>query len=226
MKISAHQPAYLPWGGYIERISLSDVFIILDDVQFEKNSFTNRNQIKTSNGPAWLTVPVNLKGHISSSIKDIEIVNNQPWHKKHWKTIQQNYQKSPFFRDHEDFLEDTYSKNWTLLNELNSHLLSYFLHFLDIDTKIVYLSSLNVIGKKQDLIVNLCEHFSASDFIFGALGKDYVQEEKFLNSNIKIHFHEYQDLLYKQLWGDYIPNLSILDMLMNVEPSKLKDFYR
>ena len=105
MKISAHQPAYLPWGGFIERISLSDVFIILDDVQFEKNSFTNRNQIKTSNGPTWLTVPVSLKGHTSSSIKDIEIANNKPWHKKHWKTIQQNYKKSPFFREHENFLK-------------------------------------------------------------------------------------------------------------------------
>jgi len=226
MKISAHQPAYLPWGGYIERISLSDIFIILDDVQFEKNSFTNRNQIKTSNGLAWLTVPVNLKGHISNSIKDIEVVNNQPWSKKHWKTIQQNYQKSPFFNDHEDFLADTYSKNWTLLNELNSHLLSYFLNFLDINTEIIYLSSLEVVGKKQDLIVNLCNYFSASDFIFGALGKDYVEEDKFLDSNIKAHFHEYEDLVYKQLWGDYIPNLSILDMIMNVEPSELKEFYR
>ena len=156
MKISAHQPAYLPWGGFIERISLSDVFIILDDVQFEKNSFTNRNQIKTSNGLTWLTVPVSLKGHTSKSIKDIEIVNHQPWYKKHWKSIQQNYHKSPFFKEHENFFEDTYRKNWILLNELNSHLLSYFLDFLNIDTKIVYLSNLNVFGKKQDLIINLC----------------------------------------------------------------------
>jgi hypothetical protein len=198
----------------------------LDDVQFEKNSFTNRNQIKTSNGLTWLTVPVSLKGHTSKSIKDIEIVNHQPWYKKHWKSIQQNYHKSPFFKEHENFFEDTYRKNWTLLNELNSHLLSYFLDFLNIDTKIVYLSNLNVFGKKQDLIINLCKHFSASDFIFGALGKNYVQEEKFKISNINIHFHEYQDLIYKQMWGDYIPNLSIVDMLMNVESSKLKDFYR
>ena len=171
-------------------------------------------------------MPVSLKGHTSSSIKDIEIANNKPWHKKHWKTIQQNYKKSPFFREHENFFEDTSRKNWTLLNELNSHLLSYFLDFLDIDTKIVYLSSLNIFGKKQDLIINLCKHFSASDFIFGALGKNYVQEEKFQSSDINIHFHKYQDLIYKQMWGDYIPNLSIVDMLMNVESSKLKDFYK
>ena len=171
-------------------------------------------------------MPVNLKGHTSRTIKDTEIVNDQPWYKKHWKTIQQNYRKSPFFRDHKDFLEDTYNKNWILLNELNSHLLSYFIDFLDVNTKIVFLSDLNVNGKKEDLIINLCEHFSASDFIFGALGKNYVQEEKFLISNIKIHFHEYQDLHYKQMWGEYIPNLSIVDMLMNVEPSKLKDFYK
>ena len=104
MIISAHQPAYLPWCGYFQRISMSDVFVILDEVQFEKNSFTNRNQIKTSNGVFWLTVPVRLKGHLSSNIKQIEISDNGQWAKKHWKTIKQNYLKAPFF----DLYQDTF----------------------------------------------------------------------------------------------------------------------
>ena len=112
MRISAHQPAYLPWAGYLERINMSELFIVLDEVQFEKNSFTNRNRIKTSNGLAWLTVPVNLKGHLSNSIRDIEISNDVSWRKKHWKTIQQNYQKSLFFDHHKVFFESIYNKDW------------------------------------------------------------------------------------------------------------------
>ena len=225
MKISAHQPAYLPWGGYIKRIALSDTFIVLDNVQFEKNSYTNRNKVKTANGTSWLTVPVNLKGHTSNSIKDIAIENNQPWPKKHWKTIQQNYGKSPYFSLHEEFFTQMYTKKWVFLHELNSHFLKYVLDILEIDTNIVYLSDTDVTGRKQDLILELCQYFSASEFIFGPLGKDYVEEKKFNESNIQLHFHEYTSPSYEQLWGDFIPNLSILDMLMNVEPDKLKLFF-
>ena len=94
---TAHQPAYLPWLGYFHKISLSDEFILLDSVQFEKNSFTNRNKIKVSNGEAWLTIPVEMKGHINRNINEMVIDEKFDWRKKHWNSLLMNYKKSPYF---------------------------------------------------------------------------------------------------------------------------------
>lgn len=94
MILSAHQPAYLPWLGYFHKIAISDVFVILDEVQFEKNSFINRNKIKTSNGSVWMSVPINIDGHMNKTIRDMEISNKFNWRKKHWKSIYLNYKKA------------------------------------------------------------------------------------------------------------------------------------
>ena len=114
MILSAHQPAYLPWLGYLERISLSDKFVILDQVQFEKNSFINRNKIKIKEDAVWLTIPVNLKNHLEGTIKNTTINTNDKWKIKHWKTIQQNYSKAPFLIFTKIFLKKLIKKNGKL----------------------------------------------------------------------------------------------------------------
>lgn len=95
MILSIHQPAYLPWLGYFDRIARSDKFVYLDNVQFERNSFINRNRIKTANGPIWLTIPVRLKEHFNKTIADIEIDARQNWKRKHLRSIEQNYRHAP-----------------------------------------------------------------------------------------------------------------------------------
>src|SRR5450631_1867991 len=97
MIVAIHQPAYLPWLGYFDRIAASDLFIFLDTVQFERNSFTNRNRIKTASGPIWLTVPVRLRGHMEKILNEIEIDNTKGWKKKHLRAVEQNYHRAPMF---------------------------------------------------------------------------------------------------------------------------------
>lgn len=226
MILSAHQPAYLPWLGYLERISLSDKFVILDQVQFEKNSFINRNKIKTKEDALWLTIPVNLKNHLEGTIKNTTINTNDKWKIKHWKTIQQNYSKAPFFDFHKDFFEEAYKKKWKTINEVNHFFLKYLLKLFDIKTEILFLSDLNVKKKKNDLIIELCDLFSADVFIFGSQGKNYFSEEKFKKNSIKTLFHNFEYKVYKQLGEKFIPNLSSLDLIMNENPKNLAKYVK
>lgn len=223
MILSAHQPAYLPWLGYFHKIAISDVFVILDEVQFEKNSFTNRNKIKTSNGSAWLSVPILMNGHINKNISDMEIANRYNWREKHWKSIYLNYKKTPYFKLYSDFFEDVYKKEWNRLSELTEYMTKYFLKELGIETQILNQSNIKTKYKKQELIVELCKELNSDIFIFGKMGQNYVNTNCFKENNISIYFQEYNHPEYSQLWGAFIPNLSIIDLLFNVGAIKAKE---
>lgn len=222
MILSSHQPGYLPWLGYFHKIALSDNFVILDDVQFEKNSFINRNKIKNSYGSIWLTVPVLIKGHTKKTIKEIEINNNINWKKKHWKSIYQNYKKAPYFYKYSDFFEELYKQEWKKIIDLLIYTLYFFIKELDIKTNIYQQSNLNITSSKQQLILDLCKYFNSKLFIFGVLGKNYVDRDLFKKENIKVYFQEYKHPVYPQLWQDFIENLSIIDLLFNVGKEKTK----
>ena len=216
--LSAHQPAYLPWLGYLHKIAVSDEFVILDHVQFEKNSFINRNRIKTPNGPLWLTVPVHLDGHTGKTISDILIDNTTGWREKHWKSILLNYKKAPFFNQYSSFLEDMYRKDWVDITSLTTHFLTYILNDLGIKTKILRQSEISTGSKKQELILELCKRQKADVFIFGELGSNYANDRLFKSQGIEIVFQKFHHQNYSQLWGDFIPNLSCLDSLLNIGP--------
>ena len=220
MILSAHQPAYLPWLGYFHKIAVSDVFVIVDDVQFEKDSFINRNYIKTPKGPICLTVPVSTKGHLEGSIMDTEISNEKPWARKHWKSILHSYAKAPYFKKYCDFFENLYMKEWKMLVDLLDFMLDFFLKEVGIKTPIVKKSSLGVCGYKQEMVLNLSEHFKADIFLFGRLGKDYASEGLFAANGVKAVFQEYKHPVYKQLGDGFTPNISIIDLLLNVGPDR------
>lgn len=222
MIISAHQPAYMPWPGYLHRVAISDKFIVLDNVQFEKNSFTNRNKIKGPNGAVWLTVPVSQKGHMSGTIAELKIANDK-WSKKQWKTIQQAYAKAPYFNIHKNFFDNIFSQHWNKLSLLNQTILDYLLLQFEIYTPIISLGELAVKGKKQELILDICNALGANEFIFGGHGKEYVDEEYFKKSGVLPYFHEYETLPYPQLGSDFQQNLSVIDMLFNVHPDELRN---
>jgi hypothetical protein len=220
MILSAHQPAFIPWLGYLHRIAISDKFVILDNVQFEKNSFTNRNKILGSNGPLWVTVPCSLKGHIDSKIKDIKIPENK-WKKKVSRTISQSYCKSPFYDEHWPFFENIFSKDWNYIAQINQEILSYLLKVFQIDTPLYNQSELPTEGSKQELIISLCQNFKADTFIFGAHGKNYVEQERFSKAGVTPKFHHYQTVKYPQKTENFVSNLSSLDVLFNVSSGEL-----
>ena len=216
MLVSAHQPAYLPWLGYIEKIVKSDVFIYLDTVQFEKNSFTNRNKIKTANGAVMLTIPVKTKNHTSVQMSQIAIDNSQPWQKKHLNTIFLSYKKAPYFNKIMPLIEEFYTKKYDYLSTYCFDYLKVWLDLFDIKPPIVKSSTLNLKSSKSDLVLELCKSQGADKYLSGIMGKDYLEVEKFKKEGIEVEFQNYHPKEYPQLWkGEFIPALGIIDYAMN-----------
>ena len=223
MILTAHQPAYLPWLGYLHKIALADNFVLLDDVQFEKNSFTNRNKIKTSNGEAWLTIPVEMRGHLDKRINDIQMDSKSNWKRKHWNSLLMNYKKTEHFNKYSDFFEKYYTLETASLSEFISISTSFFFNELQITPNTKKLSELNIQSKKQDLIIDMCKATDSNAFVFGALGKDYADKNLFDANDISIYFQEYKHPTYPQLWGDFVPYMGVVDALFNLGPERTKE---
>ncbi len=223
MILTAHQPAYLPWLGLFEKINRSDIFIIMDDVQFEKNSFINRNKIKTPQGETILTIPVLTKGHTNKTIIDMEINNTIKWRKKHWMSIYLNYKNTKYFPTFSDFFHDMYNKEWFYLNDILEYQLEFFLNTLKINTKVMSLSNLNIKSKKNDLIIDMCKLTNSNKFIFGKFGSAYVDTDLFDENGIDREYQDYKHPIYNQIGNDFLSNLSVIDLLFNEGPDKSLD---
>lgn len=215
MILTAHQPVYLPWLGLFHKIALSDAYCYFDDVQYQVKDFNSRNKIKTANGDTWLTVPVLTNGYREKKIREIEINNTINWRKKHWKSIYLNYKKAPYFDKYANFLEQTYKRDWQFLSELNEYMLKWFLDQLGIKIDYSKASELKFQGYKSELVLDMCKKLKADIYIFGALGKDYAEKEKFAAAGVKIYFQDYQHPVYPQLHGEFLPYMSIIDLLFN-----------
>ncbi len=219
MIVSIHQPAYLPWLGYFHRIAISDVHVVLDHVQFEKNSFTNRNKIRTRNGWSWLTVPVKTAGKFCNlAIGDMEIDNQKPWARKHWESLRQNYSRAPFFAEHSIFFRDLYDRRWTNLTDLMTEISTYLLNALDIRTKLYFSSQMHASGAKEQLVLNLCRELGATVYLSGPLGRNYLNEVSFERHNVKVRYDDYRHPVYSQIYPDFEPHLAAIDLLFNKGP--------
>jgi WbqC-like protein family len=213
--VTIHQPAYLPWLGYLDRIARSDLFIFLDTVQFERNSFTNRNRIKTADGPLWLTVPVRLRDHLNTTIADVEIDGQRNWKRKHLSSIAQSYRHAPDFSSRYERLAAVYASDTSRLAELCFDQLKFWLAELDIATRVVRASELPVEGRNSELVLALCRHAGARAYLSGPFGRDYLQEHAFAEAGIEVRYHDYTHPHYPQLHGDFVPALGIVDYWMN-----------
>ena len=221
MIVSIHQPAYLPWLGYFDRISRSDIYIFLDTVQLEKNSYTYRNKIKTPQGAQWLTIPLIFKGHMASSIGDIPIDTSKDWKRKHLKSIYVNYKKSTYFDELFPKLELLYHTDYKHFSELAYVHLKFWLNELQINTTVVKASMTTVKSKKSALILDLCEQLGAKKYLSGAQGINYLDEQSFKKKSIQIEYQDYKHPIYPQLFGEYLPNLAIVDYWMNTRQTEL-----
>lgn len=215
MILTAHQPTYLPWLGLFHKIAISDKFCYFDGVQYQIKDWNNRNKIKTNAGPIWLTVPVLTSGYREKKICEIEINNSVDWRRKHWNSIYINYKKAPFFEKYASFFEDVYKRDWKLLSELNEYMLKWFLKELRINVDYCKASDLDFEGHKSDLVLDMCKKIGADVYIFGSLGKDYADKKSFSKENIELYFQDYKHPAYSQLYGDFVPYMSILDLMFN-----------
>ena len=216
MIVSIHQPNYLPWLGYFDKIAKSDIFVIFDDVQYprgKKGFFGNRNQIKTNNGKMWLTVPVLGKSEFKN-FNEIEI-NYNGWNEKHIQNIYNFYKKTPYFNKYFDNIKSILIKEYSNLSELSTTLILYFMEVLEIDTKVMYSSEFKTDKNGGDKIIYILEELNATEYISGSGPGSlrYINERGFSDRNIKLIWQEYKHPEYTQLYGEFISHLSVIDLL-------------
>lgn len=212
--VAIHQPNYLPYLGYFDKIDRADIFVFLDSVTYTHNDWRNRNRIKTQQGGRWLTVPVVQKGAVSTPIKDIRIDGSR-WRRKHWITMEQSYSKAPHFAPYRDFFKDVYGTDWSLLGDLDEFLVRRISAFMGLDTVMVDASDLGVGGVKSDLLVGICRAVGADRYISGSGADRYLEYEKFKDVGIEVVAQNFICPLYGQPHGRFIPNLSAVDYLFN-----------
>jgi len=218
--VGIHQLHYLPWLRYFEKIVRSDVFIVLDNIQYNKNGWQNRNKIKTSQGATLLTVPI-LSKH-QQNLDDVLIASDKSWGKKHWRTIEQAYGKAPFFDLYKDELHEIYIEPWNRLNDLNRRMLEWYLTSLGIDTRIEYSSALDVPGDATERLINLIHAVDGDHYYSGAYALDvYLDEQKLNDANIRLELQTWVAPEYEQLHGEFVSDLAMLDLMMHCGPQSL-----
>lgn len=204
-------------------MALCDIFVLLDDVQLSRGkSFTSRVQIKTPNGPAWLTVPVQGKSELLS-IRESSIVAQNPWRKKHWRTIEANYSKAPYFREIAPRIEAMYATDRQSLYEVNRLSIEIVKEILGIPTRLVTSSELNVQGAGTEKLVELISRLGGKTYISGegAGSARYLEQAAFHARGIDVQTQGFKHPEYPQLWGTFLPNVSIQDLLFNHGPRSL-----
>jgi len=211
----------MPWLGFFHKINMADMFVVLDNVQFRKNYFQNRNKIRTKDGWQWITVPVKRED-LHKPIKDVGVSNEDPrWKRKLLQSIYFNYSKAKFFENYWGDLSSVFDKDHALLADLNIELIRYLLEKLGIDVEIVLASSLDTTGEKGELLLNICKAVGAKTYISGISGRDYLNFDEFKKNNIKIVVQEFHHPIYKQLHEPFIPCMSVIDLLFNYDDESL-----
>jgi hypothetical protein len=212
-----HQPSYLPWAPFLEKGLRSEVYVLLDAAEFEKNSEQNRNRVKTASGAAWLTVPVSRRLH--TQIADVRIAGNrQGWSRKHRQTIEQNYHKARFFETFAPRLFELLDRDWDGLLELNLAIDELFLELAGFQGRIVRASEMDVQGTSWRCVLGICQALGATTYLSGIRGYDYLELSAFAEAGIDVVFQRYEHRPYPQLFPTlgFVPRLSALDLFANV----------
>ena len=217
MRVGIHQPNFLPWLGYFYKLMLAERFVFLDIVQYSKNSFINRNRIKTPQGPSWLTVPVRAKGRFGQSIGEVEIVWDADWRRKHLNSLVANYGRAPFFEEVFPQIQLEYRKvgPGTLLAEFNISLAQQICAYLGLNPQFVRARDLKVEGTDTALLVSICKSVGASRYLAGGGAVKYQADEQFASAGIEVEYSRFRGQPYPQVWNGFVENLSIVDALMN-----------
>ncbi|MDO9184289.1 MAG: WbqC family protein [Bacteriovorax sp.] len=219
MICSIMQPTYLPWSGYFNLITHSDVFIFLDDVQYTKNSFQNRNQYLERGVPKWITVPV-FKTSGDKLIKDALINDDDKWRKKHLTLLQNVYNSHLYFKELFPYLRDVIENTEIkTISELNIELILAISQYLNLQTKFFRSSELGIKGQRTERLINICKHFDCDTYLSPKGAKEYIEEDgNFLNSNVNLEFQNFTCSSYKQKNANvdnFVSHMSIIDLIAN-----------
>ena len=229
MKAVILQPSYIPWRGYFDQIRRADIFIFYDDVQYDKRGWRNRNQIKTSHGKQWLTIPVYSRGAQKDNIPihQIRIVWDKAWNAEHLKSLKYSYGKAPYFEKYLPLLDAFYGRHDEMLADFTIEFTIALARELGIlHTRFMRSSALGATGQKTSRLISILEKVGATHYISGPSAQDYVEAGKFSASSITLEYMNYDYPEYTQLYPPYDPYVSILDLLFMTGPAAMQYFDR
>jgi hypothetical protein len=225
MIVAAHQPSYLPWLGYLDKMAQADVFVVMDDLQYEQQNFQNRNRIKRNDGPAWLTVPVE-RGAQTDRICDKLIQNHasarEHWQRKTWRTLGIHYGPTEYFRSYREELQEIYTRPWERLVDVDLAILELARSWFGITVPVVRSSSLGLTGQKTDRILDMCRKLGAKAYLSGSGGStDYLDVERMKAGGVAVVWQHFEHPTYPQRYPalGFVPKLAFLDLLFNCGPS-------
>lgn len=220
-RIAVVQSSYIPWKGYFDLIASVDEFVLYDSAQYTKRDWRNRNQIKTPTGLLWLTIPVEVKGKFTQSVRETKIADRE-WPRKHWSSIEHNYKRAKYFWEYGRLVGDLFKEaaEFTDLSAVNYLFLTRVCALLGIDTRISWSMDYELNGDKTGTLLSVCKQAGASEYVSGPSAKDYLDVQEFVKEDIKVVFFDYSGYRpYVQLFPPFIHTVSIVDLILNEGPN-------
>lgn len=223
MKVGIIQPSYIPWKGYFDFIDDVDLFIFLDDVQYTRRDWRNRNKINSSEGLCWLSVPVCFsRNDNNTDIKDVRIDNSKDWRKKHINTITRSYQNAPYFDKYADHIFGVIGSEHTMISELTIDLTHCLMGALGISTETMKASDFNLGYTKDEHLIQILLNVGATSYLSGPSAKNYINPVLFEEKGIDLEYKSYCYPEYPQRYQPFEHGVSVLDLLFNNGPESRK----
>jgi WbqC-like protein len=213
VRIAIHQPQYLPWLGYLDKLDRTDVFVLLDNVQFKKNEWQNRNRIRTAQGWQYLTVPVFHE--FPQRLDQVRINNQNDWRRKHQTALETHYRKAPHYDWYATAFRDLYIRDWERLAPLNIEVIRVLTEAFGITTRLVEASRFTARDDQTGRLVDLCKTLGADRYLAGEGGHAYMNLAEFEAAGITVEFQEFAHPEYAQVYEPFITGMSAIDLLFN-----------
>ncbi len=234
MLVGALQPGYLPWLGFFDQADRADVFVLYDDLPFDRRSWRQRNRIKTPQGTAWLSIPIaHRHANVAPppTILDAPIAAGHPWCRQHWAAIRHCYAATPHFDEHASFFEELYAYEWRRLGEPTLRVIDYLVDRLGIRSRVVRSSEIGLerafrthgfrADRRTERIAFLVRELGGTAFLEGAAGRNYIDEALLAAQQVGVVYQDYRHPTYPQRFGAFVPYLSTIDLLFNCGPESL-----
>ena len=220
--VAGHQPNLYPYGGFFAKLASVDEFVIVDNTQYVKKQYHNRNRVKFPDGEArWLSIPVRNAGRFKQMINETEPDDSSNWRAKHAKTLRSNYSSTPYFDDFFPKIQELLNSEWRYLADYNIAVIDICMKYLGIETPTRRASELGVTGIATELILDICRKTNSDAYLHGKHARDYVNFDLLKNAGVKNLIQDYAAAEYAQITGEFIPNLSVLDVIFNCGPKSL-----
>jgi len=224
MRVTIHQPQFLPWLGYLDKIDQADAFIMLDTVQFKKNEWQNRNRIRTAKGWQWLTVPV--LQHFGQRIDEVLINPTAAWKAQHLRALDMHYARAPYRNRYLAQLRELYAAPWNKLSDLNEATVQWLLEAYGITTPVHRAADYAARDEPTDRLIDLCRAVGAIQYLAGPGAEHYMDKPRFESSGVRLNLQVFHHPIYRQVYEPFEPNLSALDLLLMQGPEALTTLRR